>query len=132
MNHKRMIVYILYCFFGVVLLGLGAAEMVDSFWSGMGSAFILIGLLRLVRMYRFHKDANYREKVEVEIADERNRFIRNKAWAWAGYLFILIAGVATIVLKVAGQDLLSYAASMTVCLMLVLYWISFLIIRKKY
>lgn len=132
MNHRRTIVYILYCLFGAVLLGLGAAEMVDSFWSGMGSAFILIGILRLVRMYRFHKDADYREKVAVDAADERNRFIRNKAWAWAGYLFILIAAVAVIVLKVAGQEQLSYAASMAMCLMLILYWISFLIIRRKY
>jgi len=132
MNHRRIIVYILYCFFGVVLLGLGAAELIDTFWSGMGSAFIVIGLLRLVRMYRFHKDADYREKVEVEATDERNRFIRNKAWAWAGYLFILICAVAVIVLKIMGQEQLSYAASISVCLMLILYWISFLIIRRKY
>jgi hypothetical protein len=72
------------------------------------------------------------ESMEVAVSDERNQFIRSKAWAWAGYLFILISAVGVFIFKLAGQDLLSQAASWSVCLMLVLYWICWTILQKKY
>ena len=132
MNGKRIAAQILCAMLGGVLLVLGCFEVVDSFWSGMGTALMVVGALRLIRAYRFTKDASYREKVEIETGDERNRYLRGKAWAWAGYLFILIAAVAVIALKVAGQELLSMAASGAMCLMLVLYWGAYFLLRKKY
>ena len=129
---KRIIMSILWVVIGVVLTALGIAEKLDPFWSSMGSTLLLIGTLQILRSYRFRKNSAYREKVETAITDERNHFIRNKAWAWTGYLFILISAVSVIVLKVLGQDLLSMAAAYAVCLMLVLYWVSFLILQRKY
>ena len=131
-NNRRIAVCVAYILFGVLLWGLGIAEIVDEFWSGMGSAFILMGILRWIRMHRFQKDESYREKIEIAENDERYRFIRNKAWAWAGYLFIIIAACAVIILKITGQELLSQAASGGVCLMLVLYYVSYLILQRKY
>ena len=132
MKNKRIVTYVVYILIGVTLCGLGFAEVVDEFWSGMGSGLLVVGLLRLVQMYRFRKDEHYREMIEIETADERNCFIRNKAWAWAGYLFILLACSSMIILKIAGQELLSMAASWAVCIMLVLYWGSYVVLRKKY
>ncbi len=132
MKNRNLIIYILYLVIGLTLLGLGIANVVDEFWSGMGSGLIFVSVLRLIRVYRLSKNEEYREKVETEISDERNRFIRSKAWAWAGYFFIIISAVAVIAFKVAGQELLSTASSVALCLMLVLYWVSFFILRKKY
>ena len=117
---------------GLALIGLGFAEIVDEFWSGMGSALLVVGILQVLRFYRLRTNDAYREKVEIEASDERNRFIRSKAWAWAGYLFILIAAVTSIVLRILGQELLSLAASCAVCLMLLLFWVCYQILRKKY
>ena len=36
----------------------------------------------------------------LRINDERNKFIRNKAWAFSGYFFIIIAGICLIVFKI--------------------------------
>ena len=117
---------------GLALIGLGAAEIVDEFWSGMGSALLVVGALRLLRYYRLKKNDAYREKMETAVTDERNQFIRMKAWSWAGYLFIMVTAVATIIFRILGQELLSQVASYSVCLMLVLYWISFFVLKKKY
>ena len=46
--------------------------------------------------------------------------------------FVLIAAVCTIVFKVIGQELLSQVTGLGLCLIVTLYWISFLILRKKY
>ena len=90
---------------GLVLMGLGFAEVVDEFWSGMGSALLVMGIIRLLRFYRLKKNDTYREKMETAVTDERNQFIRMKAWSWAGYLFIMVSAIATIILKILGQDL---------------------------
>ena len=125
-NNRKILSYGTYILLGVILWILGMAEIVDEFWSGMGSALVLVGILR------FKNDEAYREKMEIETTDERNKFIRNKAWAWAGYLFILISACSVIILKVMGQEVLSMAASGALCLMLVLYYVSYFILRKKY
>ena len=117
---------------GFALACLGFVEIVDEFWSGMGSALLVMGIIRLLRFYRLKKNDNYREKMETAVTDERNQFIRMKAWSWAGYLFIMVSAIATIIFKILGQDLLCQVASFAVCLMLVLYWISYFVLKKKY
>ena len=128
----RILVSILWVILGGILVGLSFAGITDEYWSGMGSALLTVGILQLLRWNRLRKNAAYREKMEIAENDERNHFIRGKAWAWAGYLFILIAAVASIVLRVLHQDVLSLAASYAVCLMLILYWVSYMVLRKKY
>lgn len=132
MKIKSYLVSIIYILIGGILIGLGFAGIVDEFWNGLGFGFLVMGVIQLIRRYRLEKNEAYREKVEIEAKDERNHFIRNKAWAWAGYLFVMIMAVACIVLRIMGQDLLSTAASGSVCLVLVLFWISFYILRRKY
>ena len=132
LNKKYLVTYIIYLAIGAVLIGLGFAGIVDEFWSGMGSALLIVGALRLLRMYRLRSNTDYRERVETEATDERNRFIRNKAWAWSAYIYMLTAAAATIILRVIGLDMWSLAASYSVCFMLVVFWISYWILRKKY
>lgn len=129
---KRMIMSVVWIIIGLTLIALSFAGKVDEFWNGMGFALAIVGALQLLRGHRFNKNAAYREAVEIAESDERNHFIRSKAWAWAGYLFVLIAGVSVIVFKIAGQDLLSYAASLAVCLLIVLYWIAYYVLQRKY
>ena len=129
---KRFFAHGLVALMGIALLVLGCLDMIDSFWSGMGAALVVVGVLRIIRTVRLHQDESYRQKVETEVSDERNRFIRSKAWAWAGYLYILTAAILSIVLRVVGQELLSLAASASVALMVLLYWIAFVLLRKKY
>ena len=132
MSKSRVYWYIFCSIIGLILIGLGFAGIVDEFWNGMGFGLFIVGVLRLLQQYRLNKNDKYREKMETEINDERNNFIRNKAWAWAGYLFVLSLAIIVIVLKVLGQDLLASTLSYTMCFFLVLFWICYFILKKKY
>ena len=128
----RWILSILYIAIGVALIVCDCLQLVDEFWSGMGTAFAVIGVLQMIRLIRYKTNAIYKENTDTAANDERNRFIGMKAWSWAGYLFVFIAAVATIVFKLIGQETLMFAASGSVCLIITIYWISYLILRKKY
>ena len=129
---KRYLLSITYLIIGIILIGLSLFEKVDSFWSGMGSGLFTVSILQLIRFYRFNNNEEYRKKIELEENDERNHFIRNKAWAWAGYILVIILAIFTIVFKIVEQDLLSMASSTILCLVLILYWIFFLVLKNKY
>ena len=129
---KRLLATIIEIIFGIVLAILGYAGVVDEYWSGMGTALIVVGAIFLLRTFRYNTNKEYKEKVDVEAKDERNRYLRSMAWSWTGYLFVLIPAIASIMFKVIGLDTYSMAAGMAVCLLVVLYWISYLILNKKH
>lgn len=130
--NRRSLVSIVWIILGVGLIVACVVAKLDDFWSGLGTAFTFIGILQLLRWGKYNRDAQYREKMDIEAKDERNRYIAAKAWAWAGYLFVMICAIASILLRVIGQNLLSIAASGAVCLVLILYWVSYFILRRKY
>ncbi|MBQ7703128.1 MAG: hypothetical protein IJT40_02005 [Firmicutes bacterium] len=137
MKNRDLIVGIIYVVLGAALFAasqitdLGSSTIADII-PGMGGALAAIGAVRIYRAVRLAKDTEYRENFEIETHDERNQWLRMKAWSWAGYLFVLIAAVGTLVLAVMDKPDLMKLASFAVCLMLVLYWISYMIVRKKY
>lgn len=130
--YRRSLVSIVWIILGVGLNVACYAAKLDEFWSGLGTAFVFVGILQLIRWGKFNKDAQYREKVDIEAKDERNRYIALKAWGWAGYLFVLIGAIACIALRILGQDILSLAASGAVCFVMVLYWAYYFILKRKY
>ena len=132
MKKKELTFGVIWLLLGLALGILSGLEILDEFWSSMGSVLVVVGIMRLLRGYRLSKSETYREKREVAATDERYHFIRNKAWAWAGYLFIIISALSTIVFRILGQDLLCMVIGGAVCLLLVLFWVSFFILKKKY
>lgn len=128
----RAVVAALYFIIGASISIFGEFAAIDPYWSGLGTALIVVGALQMIRIIRYNTNAKYKEETDIAVQDERNRFLSTKAWSWAGYIYVLIAAVASIVFKLIDQELLMFAASGSVCLILVLYWVSYLIIRKKY
>ena len=132
-NNKRLALNIFWILLGAVLIVLTLTEKLDSsIYSGMGGALMAVGVLQLVRTVKYRKDAGYREKVDTEISDERNRFLRMKSWSWAGYCTILIEGIGVIVAMILGERTIQLLLSYSVCLILVVYWVAYLILSRKY
>ena len=132
MKKQEIVLGVTWVLLGLGLNALSVLEILDEFWSNLGAVLVVIGATRLIRGYRLSKSDTYREKREVMGTDERFHFIRNKAWSWAGYLFIIICALSTIVFRVLGLELLCMVAGGAVCLLLVLFWVSFFVLKKKY
>lgn len=131
-NNRRMVISLCWMVLGAGMLAVGFAGWGDSYMAGLGAALLATGGVQMARWLRYRRDADYREMVDTQARDERNRFIAARAWAWAGYLFVMIAALTSVVLGVTGRDELAFAASMSVCLLMVLYWVSWMLLSRKY
>lgn len=132
MSKRRMIVS---CCGVVIGLGLIVFSLIQDgridqvTWVGL--TFFVIGMLQILRYIRYRTNRNYKEQVDISENDERNAFISNKAWSWAGYSYVLLMAMGLIVLLVMGKkEYLICSAGL--CLMIVLYWIFYLILNRKY
>ena len=132
MKNKRLILGIVYIIIGLILSLLSFLSIVDEWWQSFGVAILVVGVLDIFRHIRYINNREYREKVDLSNNDERIRFIAMKAWSWAGYMFVMIAALGVIGFQIAGLEIWSIACSFCVCLVIVLYWISYLILNKKY
>lgn len=130
--NKRMIASIIEIAIGIVLSVLGFIGVVDSYWYGMGTALITMGVIVLLRTFRYKTNTEYKEMVDVEVNDERNKYLSMMAWSWTGYLFVMIAGFLSILLKILDYDQYSMMCGFAVCFLVVLYWISYLIVKHKH
>ena len=132
-NNKRLALSIFWAVVGLVLTVLSVTEVLDSsIYSGMGGGLMAVGVLQAIRNVKYRKDADYREKIDVEANDERNRFLRMKSWSWAGYIAILVEAAGVIVAIILGEETIRLILSFSVCLILVAYWVSYLVLSRKY
>ena len=78
---KRIFISIFWIILGLILIVCGFTNTLDTFWQGMGFAFLIIGILQTIRQIKYRKDNLYRENFDTEMNDERNRFIAGRmAW----------------------------------------------------
>ena len=132
-DNKRLALTIFWIVLGILLIILSVFDILDSsIYAGIGGALTAIGVLQLVRTMRYRKDSEYREKIDIEINDERNRYLRMKSWSWTGYIVVLIEGIGVVVALILGQETVQLILSYSVCLILVVYWLTYVILGRKY
>ena len=130
--NKRIISYIVLFCLGVGLIIAGAMELVDNYWSGFGGGILGVAAVRLILMYRYSRNEEYRKSVEINNKDERNKFIAMQARGWTMYFTVLGLAALCIVFQIAEQELLSQTCGFIVCAMMVIYWLTYLVLRRKY
>ena len=132
-NNKRFALSIFWLVLGVVLLVLSVTEVLDSsVYAGFGGGLIAVGALQIIRNVKYRKDPEYKEKVDVSAKDERNSFLRMKAWAWTGYLVVIIECCGIIAAMILGKHEFRQILSYSVCLILVIYFVSYYALSRKY
>lgn len=131
-NKKKLLVSMLWVIVGISLIILELIGVIDNpIYSGMGGGWLAVGAMQIYRNLKYHSNDEYKEKIDIEYSDERNRYIRMKAWSWAGYLFIIGAAITCIALFVIGQTVYGQIISYCMCAVLALYWIAYIVLQKK-
>ena len=131
-DNKRLALSIFWIVLGAALLILTNTDVIPEMYSGMGAVLVVIGMLQVIRNLKYRKDSVYREKIDTEAQDERNRFLRMKSWSWTGYIVVMAQSIGVIIAMVLGQDQIQHVLSYSVCLMLCTYWISYVVLSRKY
>jgi hypothetical protein len=108
---------------------LGKGNIHISTWEPQGKP---VGVFQIIRNLRYRKDAEYREKIDTEASDERNSFLRMKSWSWTGYIVVLVEGVGSVVAMATGNETVQLVLLYSVCLMLVSYWVTYMVLARKY
>ena len=130
-NNKKLALSIFWVVLGLTLLVLNLVGVLDDLYSSMGIALIIVGGLQVWRNLKYRRDPEYREKIDIEAGDERNKTIRMQSWAWTGYLFILVAAIASVVAYFMGQLVVQQTLCYSICFMLVVYWLANVILNKR-
>ncbi|MBR3438450.1 MAG: hypothetical protein IKH13_02985 [Clostridia bacterium] len=131
-NNKKLVLSIFWILAGAALITLAVTEILDSsVYAGMGGALIAVGFFQAVRNIKYRKNADYREKVDIEANDERYIYLRMKSWMWTGYLFVILAAVASIIAMILGEKTVQLTLGFSVGTLLVIYFVSFFALSRK-
>ena len=103
----------------------------NEFFSAYGLALVVIGFARIRRYCRITKNEETVRKQEILETDERNVAIVNKARSTAFYVFVLLLSLVIVVLQFLNLRVYVQVLAGVLCTLLVIYWICYLIIRKR-
>ena len=130
---QRLWIAISYIALGLILVIADAVNHFENyFFSSFGFALVIMGILRIIRHRKTMRNDQSIRKQELAESDERTRMIAERARSWAFSLSITGAGIVVIVLSLLGQHEEALPFAWYVCGMVILYWISYFMIRKKY
>ena len=130
---QRFWIAISYIALGLILVIIDVVNHFENyFFSSFGSALMIMGILRIIRHRKTMRDDQSIRKQERTESDERIRMIAERARSWVFSLSVTGAGILVIVLSILGHHDAALPFAWYVCGMCILYWICFIIIRKKY
>ena len=103
----------------------------NNFISSFGFAMIIIGLVRIRNYRMITKDEDTIRKQQIIETDERNISIIHKAKSAAVAVYSLILCTAVIVLSFIGMHEAAKWIAFSLCLLIVIYLIFYIIYQKK-
>ena len=130
---QRLWIAISYIVLGLILVIADAVNHFENyFFFSFGFALVIMGILRIIRHRKTMRDDQSLRKQELAESDERIRMIAERARSWVFSLSVTGAGILVIALNILGYHDAALPFAWYVCGMVVLYWICFSVICKKY
>lgn len=129
---KQNIKYIAFLAAGIILIIVSLLYSLDAFWTGLGSAFLFISVVRLFEIKKYQTDPAYAKQVDISNHDERQAFVSEKAMVLTMKLVIYIFLAAGLLLYLMGQAQYGQFCMYGVCVIMILYLLSSYIVNKKY
>ena len=130
---QRLYIGLSYLALGLVLILADAVNHFSNYFCfSFGDALMIMGVLRIFQYRKITRDDKTIRKQELMETDERTRMISERARSWAFSFSLTIAGLVVIVLSLLGYHDHVQPLAWYVCGMVILYWIFWLILGKKY
>ncbi|MEE1075818.1 MAG: DUF6442 family protein [Acutalibacteraceae bacterium] len=137
MDFKKKLKIRLFFAIGYIALGLimialfNIIKTENTFLSSFGFALIIVGIAKVRNYFLITKNDETLKKQQIAENDERNISIANKAKSISFIIYIILVCVSIIVLNLLNQVKLATILSVSVCVLVLIYWISYWIISKK-
>lgn len=137
MDFKRKLKIRLFTAISYTILGLAMIILFNiiktetGFLSSFGFALIIIGIAKIRNYILITKDEETIKKCEITETDERNICIANKAKSISFIVYVILACISVVILQILNKPHLATILSSTVCILILIYWISYWIISKK-
>lgn len=131
-SKSRVVWYVAYVAVGILMVVLGVLGYVSEVLSGIGGALAGVGTIRLVQEARCTRNPDYSRRREVANTDERNVFLAGKSASTTFRLSILGLAVISIAVRLAGQEAIANTLGFVMCAELVVYWVSYLVLSRRY
>ena len=128
----RIWVYITYILIGAVFCVLRYLGMGSDMLFSIGVAFIVCGAVQSVRIIRLVNNPEKMEERSIAEKDERNIMLWNKARSLAFAIYIFAAAIGMAVMYIMGQETVGLTLAYSICGLVIIYWISYYILRSKY
>jgi len=129
---KRLHIAIGYIVIGVTMIVLAAVlKLENEFLSSFGFALVVCGLVRVRNYRRITKSDETVRRQEIAETDERNIAIANRAKSWAFSLYVFLTCVLVIMLEIVNWVELATVLAGSVCALVLLYWGSYWVIRRR-
>lgn len=136
MEYKKRLKARLYT--GVVYAVIAVALMVFGFFmniemaSPFGLMFLVLGIARIRNYFYITKDEERMKKLEISETDERNIKIWKEARNLAFVCYVLIATLGIVVAYLLGYNNIGLFLSYNTLVIMLIYFICYFIMRKKY
>ena len=120
-----------------IVLGVGmivtafVVKVENEYLSTLGFSLALVGVVRLRQYFLISKNEETLKRREIIENDERNVSLMHKSRSMAFIIYIIIACLAVIVLSVLKMQDFAKLVLFSICLLVVIYWISYFVYQKK-
>lgn len=129
---QRIWIFITYIIIGAVFCVLRYMGMGSDILFSIGVAFIVCGAVQSVRLIRLINNPEKLEERSIAEKDERNIMLWNKARSMAFAIYIYAAAIGMAIAYVIGQETVGLTLAYSICGLVIIYWISYYILRSKY
>lgn len=130
---KRILTARIFLIAGPLLMAVSIWRNLDNeFFFAWGTALMVIGIVRLRQYRKLMASPEAMRAQEVAETDERNVMLANKAKSYAFFWYVLICSVAVIVLEFMNQVQIATSLAFSVCFLVLLYWVCYYVLRRKY
>lgn len=127
----RLYASVVIAILGVLLIGVGVFRRTDMA-SSFGLMFLVIGIARIVQYIKITKNEETLHKREVAETDERNVMLWTKARSLTFSIYILLAAIASVILYMLEMDIIAKTLSYSLFSFILIYWICYFVISRKY